>query len=64
MIALIAAVLLLMVIAFVIVRDARRVAPVSDSELNEGNSARAQAARMRQRRAKAKAARRQRKRNR
>ena len=64
MIALIAAVLLLMVIAFVIIRDARRVAPVSESELSGGTSARDQAARHASRRAKAKAARRQRKRNR
>ena len=59
-----AAVLLLSAIAFVIVRDARRVAPAGDSELIEGRSARDQAAQLRRRRAKAKAARRQRKRNR
>ncbi len=62
-VALIAAVALLSVIAFVIVRDARRVAPVTDAELS-GRGSRDQAARLRQRRAKAKAARRQRKRNR
>jgi hypothetical protein len=62
-VAAIAAGLLLSVIAFVIVRDARRIAPVTEAELS-GRSARDQAARMRQRRAKAKAARRQRKRNR
>jgi hypothetical protein len=58
------AVALLALIAFVIVRDARRVAPVTDAELSAGGSSRDQAARLRQRRAKAKAARRQRKRNR
>jgi hypothetical protein len=62
--ALLAAVALLVGIAFVIVRDARRVAPVTDAELGEGGSARDPAARLRRRRAKAKAARRQRKRNR
>jgi uncharacterized protein HemX len=59
-----AAVALLIGIAFVIVRDARRVAPVADAQLSEGGSARDSAARLRRRRAKAKAARRQRKRNR
>jgi hypothetical protein len=59
-----AAVLLLSGIAFVIVRDARKVAPAGDSDLLEGRSARGQAAQLRKRRAKAKAARRQRKRNR
>ncbi len=59
-----AAVLLLSGIAFVIVRDARKVAPAGDSDLLEGRSARDQAAQLRKRRAKAKAARRQRKRNR
>jgi hypothetical protein len=62
--ALVAAVALLVGIAFVIVRDARRVAPVTDAELTEGGPARDSAARLRRRRAKAKAARRQRKRNR
>jgi uncharacterized protein HemX len=62
--ALLAAGALLVGIAFVIVRDARRVAPVTDAELGEGGSARDSAARLRRRRAKAKAARQQRKRNR
>lgn len=62
--ALLAAGALLVGIAFVIVRDARRVAPVTDAELAEGGSARDSAATLRRRRAKAKAARRQRKRNR
>jgi len=51
-------------IAFVIVRDARRVAPAGDAQLTEARSSRDAAARLRRRRAKAKAARRQRKRNR
>jgi uncharacterized protein HemX len=51
-------------IAFVIVRDARRVAPAGDAQLTEARSTRDAAARVRRRRAKAKAARRQRKRNR
>jgi uncharacterized protein HemX len=58
------AVVLLMGIAFVIVRDARHVAPATDSELVEGSTARHSEAALRRRRAKAKAARRQRKRNR
>jgi hypothetical protein len=62
--ALVAAFALLIGIAFVIVRDARRVAPVTDSQLSEGGSARDSAARFQRRRAKAKAARRQRKRTR
>ena len=62
--ALLAAGALLVGIAFVIVRDARRVAPVTDAELAEGGPARDSAARLRRRRAQAKAARRQRKRNR
>jgi hypothetical protein len=62
--ALVAAFALLIGIAFVIVRDARRVAPATDSQLSEGGSARDSAARFQRRRAKAKAARRQRKRNR
>ncbi|MGH2833052.1 MAG: hypothetical protein ACRDK2_09780, partial [Solirubrobacteraceae bacterium] len=49
-------------IAFFILRDARRVAPVSDAWL--ADASRTSAARMRKRRAKAKAAKRQRKRNR
>jgi hypothetical protein len=60
--ALIAAVALLAGIAYLIVRDARSVAPVGDGL--GGGSASNSAARMRKRRAKAKAARRQRKRNR
>ncbi len=59
-----AAALLLGGIAFVIVRDARRVAPVSDGLATGGRSGRDSAAELRRRRAKAKAARRQRKRNR
>lgn len=62
-IALVAAVLLLSGIAFVIVRDARRVAPAGENGLG-GRGSRDPAARARQRRAKAKAARQQRKRNR
>jgi hypothetical protein len=64
LLALVAAVALLVGIAFVIVRDARRVAPVDDGQLTGGATARDTAAQMRKRRAKAKAARRQRKRNR
>jgi hypothetical protein len=63
LLALIAAVALLVGIAFVIVRDARRMAPVEDGALS-GGPARDTAAQMRKRRAKAKAARRQRKRTR
>jgi hypothetical protein len=59
-----AAIVLLCAIGFVIVRDARRVAPAGDGELTEGRSGRDPAVAMRKRRAKAKAARRQRKRNR
>jgi hypothetical protein len=59
-----AAVLLLSGIAFVIVRDARRVAPATEREMIQGSSASETAARLRKRRAKAKAARKQRKRNR
>jgi len=64
LLALAAAVLLLSGIAFVIVRDARRVAPASEGELMEGRSARSAPVTLQKRRAKAKAARRQRKRNR
>jgi hypothetical protein len=63
-IAIVAAFALLIGIAFVIVRDARRVAPVTESPLSEGGSTRDSAARLQRRRAKAKAARRERKRNR
>jgi hypothetical protein len=62
--ALVAAVLLLVGIAFVIARDARKVAPAGDADLGSGFASRDWAARQRKRRAKAKAARRQRKRNR
>jgi beta-lactamase regulating signal transducer with metallopeptidase domain len=62
--ALAAAVVLLVGIAFVIARDARKVAPVGEAELASGMDSRDWAARQRKRRAKAKAARRQRKRNR
>jgi hypothetical protein len=61
---LVAAVLLLVGIAVVIARDARKVAPAGDPELASGLASRDWAARQRKRRAKAKAARRQRKRNR
>jgi H+/Cl- antiporter ClcA len=63
-IALVAAVALLIAIAFVIVRDARRVAPAGDPQIAEARSAHDSATALRKRRAKAKAARRQRKRNR
>jgi uncharacterized protein HemX len=59
-----AAVVLLCGIGYVIVRDARRVAPANDVEAIEARSARDNAARQARRRAKAKAARQQRKRNR
>jgi hypothetical protein len=59
-----AAAVLLLGIAFVIVRDARRVAPAGEGQLSESGSTRDSAAALRKRRAKAKAARRQRKRNR
>jgi len=59
-----AAGVLLLVIAFVIVRDARRVAPAGLPELIDGRPGTDPAARRRNRRNKAKAARRQRKRNR
>lgn len=58
-----AAVVLLSGIAFVIVRDARRVAPAADAEVIEARSSRDAAVMIRKRRAKAKAARQQRKRN-
>ena len=65
LLALIVAGVLLAGIAFVILRDARRVAPVPDGQLGGvGRSGRDTATMMRNRRAKAKAARRQRKRNR
>ena len=55
---------LLAAIAFVIVRDARRVAPVTDTAMGETGTSRRSAAELRRRRAKARAARQQRKRNR
>ncbi|HEY2216414.1 MAG TPA: hypothetical protein VGH21_02895 [Solirubrobacteraceae bacterium] len=58
------AIVLLIAIASVIVRDARSVAPASDPQVAEARSAHDAAAVLRKRRAKAKAARRQRKRNR
>jgi hypothetical protein len=64
LIALGAAVVLLSGIAYVIVRDARRVAPAGDEDLLERRSGRDPAVTLAKRRAKAKAARRQRKRNR
>jgi hypothetical protein len=63
--AMVAAVALLVGIAFVIARDARKVAPAAaDPELTAGMNSRNWAAKQRKRRAKAKAARRQRKRTR
>ena len=60
-----AAAVLLAGVAFVIIRDARRVAPATDVDFAKGGaSARHTEAALRRRRAKAKAARRQRKRNR
>ena len=64
LVALGAAVLLLAAIGFVIVRDARRVAPAGDADLADARAARDTSVQMRKRRAKAKAARQQRKRNR
>jgi len=58
-----AAVVLLSAIAFVIVRDARRVAPAGDGDLIDVGAP-GRTVRQRKRRAKAKAARQQRKRNR
>jgi hypothetical protein len=60
--AFVAAVALLVGIAYMILRDAHSVAPVSDGP--SGGGTRNSAARLRQRRRKAKAARQQRKRNR
>jgi hypothetical protein len=59
-----AAVLLLSGIGYVIVRDARRVAPAGEADIVEGRSARDTAGQLRRRRAKARAARQARKRNR
>lgn len=64
LLALVAAIALLSVIAFVIVRDARKVAPAIDTDLLEARSSHEAAVQLRRRRAKAKAARQQRKRNR
>jgi hypothetical protein len=64
LIALGAAIVLLSGIAYVIVRDARRVAPAGDEDLLDHRSAHDSAVALAKRRAKAKAARRQRKRNR
>jgi hypothetical protein len=63
LVALGAAALVLCGVAYVIVRDARRVAPAGE-ELGERRSGRDPAVELARRRAKAKAARRQRKRNR
>jgi len=60
----IAAIALLVAIGYVIVRDARRMAPAADPQVAEARSAHDSAATLRKRRAKAKAARQQRKRNR
>jgi ABC-type Fe3+-hydroxamate transport system substrate-binding protein len=60
----VAALALLIGIAFVIARDARKVAPAGDPELTAEVASRDWAGRQRKRRAKAKAARQQRKRNR
>jgi hypothetical protein len=59
-----AAALLLAGIAFVIVRDARRMAPATETDVIEARSAHDAAVKVRKRRAKARAARQQRKRNR
>jgi hypothetical protein len=58
-----AALVLLVGIAYVIVRDARRVAPATDPAEIEARAVRDNAVQMRARRAKAKAARQQRKKN-
>ncbi len=66
LLATVAAIALLVGIAFVIIRDARRVAPAgeADLELSERSAEHDAAVRLRKRRAKAKAARQQRRRNR
>jgi len=65
LIAIVAAVVLLSGIAFVITRDARRVAPATDADLAERRAgSRDPAVLLRKRRAKAKAARKQRRQNR
>jgi hypothetical protein len=64
LLAMAAAVVLLSGIAFVIVRDARRVAPATETEVAEARGGRNDAVMLRKRRARARAARQQRKRNR
>lgn len=59
-----AAIVLLSAIGFVIVRDARRVAPAGAEDLAEGRRGHDPAVRRRNRRAKSKAAKQQRKKNR
>ncbi len=59
-----AALVLLLGIAFVIMRDARSAAPVPEGGISSGGGSRNAEAQLRRRRAKAKAARQQRKRNR
>jgi hypothetical protein len=59
-----AAIVLLCGIGYVIIRDARRVAPAVDDELIEARAGHDAAVRLRKRRAQAKAARKQRRRNR
>jgi uncharacterized protein HemX len=58
------AIVLLVGIAYMIFRDARKVAPAGEGQLAEVSGARRPATRLHKRRAQAKAARRQRKRNR
>jgi len=59
-----AAIVLLGGIGFVIVRDARRIAPADEEDISEGRAAHETAVALRRRRAKAKAARRARRHNR
>ena len=61
---LVAAVVVLLAVGFVIIRDARKAAPAEGPAFADGGGARRAVARQRKRRAKAKAARQQRKRNR
>jgi hypothetical protein len=61
---LVAAVVVLLAVGFVIVRDARKAAPAEGPAFADGGSARHNPTRQRKRRARAKAARQQRKRNR
>ena len=58
------AIVLLVGIGYLILRDARKVAPAGDGQLAEATGARRPATRLHKRRAQAKAAKRQRKRNR